>query len=68
MAISHSNHLFVPVVFVFLLLSPLVQTEDSNGEHQTLYINPLFIYMYITIKIIYICIYTYNFLFYLIVI
>ncbi|XP_072745284.1 uncharacterized protein [Anoplolepis gracilipes] len=30
MAISYSNHLFVPVVFVFCLLSPLVQTEDLD--------------------------------------
>lgn len=37
MAISYSNHLFVPVVFVFCLLSLLVRAEDSNGKCQTLY-------------------------------
>ncbi|XP_070162345.1 uncharacterized protein [Polyergus mexicanus] len=30
MAISHSNHLFVPAVFVFCLLSLLVQAENSE--------------------------------------
>ncbi|KAM0733280.1 hypothetical protein ACS0PU_012829 [Formica fusca] len=30
MAISHSNHLFVPAVFVFCLLLPLVQAENSE--------------------------------------
>ncbi|XP_028049986.2 uncharacterized protein LOC114255461 [Monomorium pharaonis] len=33
MAISHSNHLFVPVAFVFCLLLPLIHASDSRSDN-----------------------------------
>lgn len=36
MAISHSNHMFVSLAFVFCLLSSLARVSDSYGEHTAL--------------------------------
>lgn len=46
MAISHSNHLFVPLAFVFCLLSSVARVSDSYGERTILLFRTMYDFIF----------------------